>query len=226
MPVVASQPVQQQSTPLVASQPVHAASSSISSRQRRVVPKPIEKTLQWYTAVEYYNQMKKNQTFPLTLQVSKVDVVDGGKELLEKLQNTNVMFVPRFPGCQVVPERVSLDISKDNLSAEFWITPFTKGDIPGWVETLYQGQTSSFIKTPFKVKNYFSVLITFVLSFVVLLSHSSQHLSFLNEYVPVNQQIWIHITLGFLLLLTSFFFLKKSSPKIDIVEKLSREKMQ
>ncbi|BBM84024.1 STAS domain-containing protein [Candidatus Uabimicrobium amorphum] len=230
-PAVAPQPQPQQTAPQqtipVAPQPVQqpVARSSISSRQRRVVQKPIEKTLQWYTAVEYYNQMKRNRTFPLTLQVSKVDVVDGGKEFLEKLQNTNVMFVPRFPGCQVVPERVCLDISKDNLSAEFWITPFTKGDIPGWVETQYQGQTSSFVKTPFKVKNYFAVLVTFVLSFVALLSHSSQHLNFLNDYIAANQKIWVHIGVGFLLLLTSFFFLKKSSPKIDIVEKLSREKM-
>lgn len=136
------------------------------------------------------------------------------------------MLIPRFPGCQVVPERVNLDLSKENLNAEFWITPSTSGDIPGWIETLYKGQTSSFIKTPFKIKNYYAVLITFILSFVVLLSHSSKQLDFLHDYVPADQKIWGHIAVGFILLVTSFFFLKKSSPKIDIVEKLSREKMQ
>lgn len=184
-----------------------------------------ERNVQWYSVIEYYNQMRKNRSYPLSLHISRVDIVDNNRDDLAKLQNTNIMFVPRFPGCQVVPEKVLLDISSENAKAEFWITPFASGQIPGWVESLYKGKTSSFTKTPFKIKNNLLSGIFFILSLLCLFSYYWDYLDFLNDMLK-EYRIWGHLISGLILLFTSFGFLRKNSPKLDIVEKLTRIKMQ
>lgn len=123
----------------------------------------------------YYDQMNAHKTYPMALLLNLKAIKEDGvhePETEEPLKNPTVVVIPRFPGCQVVPDRMAVDVSVAKAATEFWITPFTQsspqGKIPGWVEIHYENKQLDQVAAPFaivrstwaKVMGFFTLLLS------------------------------------------------------------------
>ncbi len=146
--------------------------SSISEEPKKEIKHPEEQakekpeksiTIMRKVSVWYYSKMKKSKTYPFV-------VVLTGLACADKKKNSNLLLIPNFPGCQVVPEKLSLNAVHEKSMAKFWITPHTSGsmekDIPAWIDILHQGKSLIKWKTPFVIVNSFVFYITVLLALI------------------------------------------------------------
>jgi anti-sigma B factor antagonist len=125
----------------------------------------------------YYDQMNSNKTYPMALLFSLRALKEDGlhePETEEPLKNPNVLVVPRFPGCQIVPERIVIDVSSSKAAVEFWVTPFTtnspQGKIPGWIEIYYDSKVLDSVNVPFRtVRSTWAKIMGFLTLFFSIL---------------------------------------------------------
>ena len=133
----------------------------LEDKPEEKIPVQIIKRL---SLVRYYSHMNYGKTYPMSIMLTK-----GKKSVDENLKNSNIIIVPRFPGCQVTPEKISMDISLKKAVCEFWLTPKTvgspQGAIPAWIEVWSQGKAQEHFVTPFKIVRATWVFIFSLISF-------------------------------------------------------------
>lgn len=116
--------------------------------------------LKRHTRITYYNQMNPFQHYSLKIDLTaqklalknKEDVSQVGGQVQVSKSNPQVEIVPSFPGCLTVPERIFVDLSPQENSVEFWITPLTEGDLSSaHVHFYHEGKRVATIATPTRV---------------------------------------------------------------------------
>ena len=118
-------------------------------------------TLRRRTTTRHYTQMNPLRHYPLLvlltrdrvekIQMKAVAQSEGGGVTI-KAANPLVEIVPRFPGCIVVPDRLTVDVRPDAVEGQFFVTPLGPGEIPhARIEIWYEGQRIDTINTPTRV---------------------------------------------------------------------------
>ena len=125
--------------------------------------KPVvaQESLKRKTTVRYYEQMNPFTAYPLCVTLSKEAIK---KVQLEKVAQTqsaksievtkakpDVTIVPCLSGCLITPASITIDVTPETAVAEFWVTPVVEGEVPGWVDIIYQGKLVD--KIPLKTKS-------------------------------------------------------------------------
>ncbi|NUM36490.1 MAG: STAS domain-containing protein [Candidatus Brocadiae bacterium] len=166
----------------------YIVSENIEPLEKADLPKPkrakkIDPGIPIHTAnLWYYNKMKKWKTYPLA-------VFFNGTSAHEQKNVSNMLVVPHFPGCQVVPDKLYVKISKEKSIGRFWITPYTTSctekNIPAWIDIYYQGNSIFKFLSPFKIVHsmyfYFALFLALVLPCVCCL---------VNLYFPDALNMW------------------------------------
>ncbi len=156
------------------------ATENLSSRAAVAeIPKTVYQIVNRKVTIKYYSQMQPSRTYPLSITFSGKPLISSElHESVKKqpqdrdktLQNPFLIVVPRFPGCQIVPEKIAINVSYAEANAEFWVTLNSSGGpqkkIPGWMDIYYQGKSSLKTKTPFKVVSSTWTFITALCTFL------------------------------------------------------------
>ena len=122
-------------------------------------------TIERRTTVRYYEQMNPLRNFPLLVLLTKEKVEKivmkhvgqtEGVGVRVKAANPMIEIVPRFPGCLVVPDRLTVDVRPESVEAQFFVTPLAPGaGGHARVEIWYEGVRIDTIDTPTKVTTQF-----------------------------------------------------------------------
>jgi anti-sigma B factor antagonist len=107
-------------------------------------------TLKRKSTVRYYSQMNPFKAYPLSVALSKESIkkvkleqvaqTEGRKVIEVAREKTDVTIAPCLSGCLVSPSSITLDVTPETATAEFWVTPVIEGNISGWVDIVYQGK--------------------------------------------------------------------------------------
>lgn len=108
-------------------------------------------TLKRKSTVRYYSQMNPFKAYPMSVALSKESIkkvkldhvvqTEGRKMIEVAKEKTEVSVHPCLSGCLVSPASITIDVTPEHATAEFWVTPVVEGDISGWVDIVYQGKT-------------------------------------------------------------------------------------
>ena len=116
-------------------------------------PKPVSETLKRKATTRYYSQMNVFKSFPLSVVLSpdKTNIAAPSSSLENVSQTTSnkslniekkdpiVTITPNLAGCLVSPPFITVDVTPNLVSTEFWVTPVTEGQISGKIDISYQG---------------------------------------------------------------------------------------
>ena len=64
----------------------------------------------------------------------------GQKVVEVKREKPEITITPCLPGCLLTPASVTLDVTPEVATAEFWVTPIIEGEIAGWIDIQYGGK--------------------------------------------------------------------------------------
>ncbi len=114
------------------------------------------------STVRYFRQMNPFCSFPLMAVFSEgklqeithkiVAQVEGEQKITVTSERPQIEVVPYLPGCLVIPQSKTVDISPEMSEANFHITPIAEGNFPrACIEIYYQGKVVDIIRTPFSV---------------------------------------------------------------------------
>ena len=185
----------------------HAKQDKPSKEMLRATPKP--KTpyhiIKRKTTVRYYSKMNSQKTYPMAVVFSQKFVPATAKEEAAHdqqeipLQNPVIQLVPRVPGCQVVPEKIAIDIATAKSAAEFWLTPSTngctQGEIPAWIEVCYENKPQEVLALPFKIVHHAWTWVCAIFTFFfaimgIIMERFHSVLPFrVEEIFPILEQI-------------------------------------
>lgn len=123
---------------------------------------PGQTSLRRRAATRWFRRMNPHRTFDLTVFFSggELRVVAGEDMGVSIGQNAFVLdraepdveVEPCFPGCLVTPPRVRLDLTPEQVTAKFWITPLAEGELSGaCVRVYYRGRLVEILPTPTRV---------------------------------------------------------------------------
>ncbi len=173
------------------------------------------KRTQFQFVAKYYSQMLSRNPYRLNINLNDIQIASDNPK--EDIQNSSIILIPRLPGCQVVPDKLSLDLNgRTPPKAEFWITPLCQaGQSPGWLEIWYGGKTQELIKMPFRVSDHENVKTSFwamMFSYILCFSWREESFAWL-EYIGG----WTSLAYSFLtfFLIFSLFSYLRAVPKSD-----------
>ena len=102
------------------------------------------------TTVRYYEKMNPSKSFPLSVMLSREAIAavnlphvaqkQGQKVVEVKREKPEITITPCLPGCLLTPASVTLDVTPEVATAEFWVTPIIEGEIAGWIDIQYGGK--------------------------------------------------------------------------------------
>jgi hypothetical protein len=119
--------------------------------------------------VRYYDRMKVQRVYPLTVEVTAGSNRPGAGLALDP-----VVVRPIIPGAQVVPAEQRLDVSRPGEQAAFHVTPLARGRYPNpRVEILQHGRPVQAI--PLRVKGVTQRLTWVLLALTVLATWAVFH---------------------------------------------------
>jgi hypothetical protein len=182
--------------------------------------------------------MNSSKTYPMSVMFTREGDLEHSEDTV--LQHPVLIVVPRFPGCQVRPEKVAVDISQGKAVSEFWLTPFTKGSpqgkIPAWIEVWYEGKIQEQFPTSFKIVASMLVVVGIVCTFLfsisgILVEFVNPDISSLPLLVSILEFVkgWRHLGVicgSVFLLGTVFLFLICHDREAEPIEKRSILKMK
>ncbi|MBD3191522.1 MAG: hypothetical protein GF308_12810 [Candidatus Heimdallarchaeota archaeon] len=142
-----------------------------SAQETEAIP---GETTQRTTDIEYFKKMNPKKVFPLIVQIAPSPQQIPKKRfkrtthietplIVESTKKTiPVKIVPVFPGCQVTPQEVTVDIkTKQLLTVRFYITPLIeRGKVSSKVEFWHKDQKVLQVDTPASVVNKFWAKVT------------------------------------------------------------------
>lgn len=142
-----------------------------SKREMESTPR---QTTQRTTDIEYFKKMNPKKVFPLTVRIAPSPQQIPEKEfegtthietplVVESTEkNIPVKIIPIFPGCQVTPREVTVDIKTSKLlTVKFYITPLIdRGKVSSKVEFWHMDKKVLQVDTPSSVVNKFWAKVT------------------------------------------------------------------
>ncbi len=146
-----------------------APSLSQEERTRSIeeAPKMKEvKVLRRKGVVRYYEQMNPQKIFPLLVSIiqaelyikipdlPRVQQAESDKVLEIKETSPYVRLVPVIPGCIISPPEAVVDVRKDKVDTEFWVSPQAEGDLrrSARVQIWHEGILKDEIPIPTRVR--------------------------------------------------------------------------
>ncbi len=124
------------------------------------------KVLRRKGVVRYYEQMNPQKIFPLLVSIiqaelyikipdlPRVQQAESDKVLEIKETSPYVRLVPVIPGCIISPPEAVVDVRKEKVDTEFWISPQAEGDLQrsARVQIWHEGILKDEIPIPTRVR--------------------------------------------------------------------------
>ncbi|MGE0430678.1 MAG: hypothetical protein AB7K09_05050 [Planctomycetota bacterium] len=112
--------------------------------------------------VRYFSQMNPGRVFPLSVKFTKeklqewhtkaVSQVTGDEAIAVRADDPFLTVRPNFPGCHVSPAELTIDISAEETSAVFSVSPYAEGHMTdACVEMVYHDEIVQTIRTPMRI---------------------------------------------------------------------------
>ncbi len=125
------------------------------------VPPQASSKLSRQATVRYYSQMNPLQNFPLTVVLAAGQLSLPLGQLMRQVSGESHQIAaatpklrlrPCFPGCISVPAESVVDVTPEQTTIDFWITPLVEGELPdATLEVYHQDVLLETIQLPAKV---------------------------------------------------------------------------
>ncbi|MCB9637970.1 MAG: hypothetical protein H6727_03585 [Myxococcales bacterium] len=124
------------------------------------------KVLRRKGVVRYYEQMNPQKIFPLLVSIIQAEMyikipdlprvkqAESEKVLEIKENSPYVRLVPVIPGCIISPPEAVVDVRKEKVDTEFWVSPQAEGDLrrSARVQVWHEGVLKDEIPIPTRVR--------------------------------------------------------------------------